>query len=94
MVENKNNKLSGTSNLVLSSRKNLNITGVKDVDKFDDKEIIAITYQGKLRINGNNLKIGKLSIESGMLELNGKIDSLSYLDSNELTKNFFKNLFK
>ena len=62
MAENKNNKLLGTSNLLLNNRKNLNITGVKDVDKFDDKEVIAITHQGKLKINGINLKINKLSI--------------------------------
>ena len=79
---------------MLSSRKNLSITGVKDVDKFDDKEIIAITNQGKLKINGANLKIGKLSVESGTLDLSGKINSLCYMDSRELTKNFFKNLFK
>lgn len=94
MSENKNNKLAGTSNLMLSSRKNLSITGVKDVDRFDDKEIIAITNQGKLKINGANLKIGKLSVESGTLDLSGKINSLCYMDSSELTKNFFKNLFK
>ena len=94
MAENKNSKLAGTSNLVLSSRKNLSITGVKDVDRFDDKEIIAITNQGKLKINGANLKIGKLSVESGTLDLSGKINSLCYMDSRELTKNFFKNLFK
>ena len=94
MSENKNNKLAGTSNLMLSSLKNLSITGVKDVDRFDDKEIIAITNQGKLKINGANLKIGKLSVESGTLDLSGKINSLCYMDSSELTKNFFKNLFK
>ena len=94
MAENKNNKLLGTSNLLLNNRKNLNITGVKDVDKFDDKEIIAITHQGKLKINGINLKIGKLSVESGTLDLSGKINSLCYIDSGEITKNFFKNLFK
>ena len=88
------NKISSISNLVLNNRKNLNITGVKDVDKFDEREIIAITNQGKLRINGDNLKIGKLSVESGTLELSGKINSLSYIDSHEITKNFFKNLFK
>ena len=94
MAENKNSKFAGTSNLMLSSRKNLSITGVKDVDRFDDKEIIAITNQGKLKINGANLKIGKLSVESGTLDLSGKINSLCYMDSRELTKNFFKNLFK
>ena len=74
MAENKNSKFAGISNLVLSSRKNLSITGVKDVDRFDDKEIIAITNQGKLKINGANLKIGKLSVESGTLDLSGKIN--------------------
>lgn len=87
------NKLSNISNLLLNSRKSLNVTGVKDVDKFDDKEVVAITNQGKLRILGNNLKIGKFSAEAGTLELSGRVSSLVYVDYS-ITKGFFRNLFK
>ena len=83
-----------TSNIVLNNRKVLNLTGVKDVGKFDDQSIIVFTNQGKLKVSGSNLKIGKLSVESGELELNGSINSIVYVDLKDMGSGFFKNLFK
>lgn len=82
-----------TSNIVLNNRKALNLTGVKDIGKFDDRDIMVMTNQGDIKISGNNLKIGKLCIESGQLELSGTINSMSYIDSKKISGNFFKKLF-
>lgn len=82
-----------TSNLILNNRKSLSLTGVKDIGKFDDHDIMVMTNQGNLKISGNNLKIGKLCIESGQLELSGTVNSMSYIDSTKMGSNFFKKLF-
>ena len=82
-----------TSNIILNNRKSLNLTGVKDIGKFDDHDVMIITNQGNLKISGNNLKIGKLCIESGQLELSGTVNSLSYIDSKKISNNFFKKIF-
>ena len=82
-----------TSSIILNNRKSLNLTGVKDIGKFDDHDVIVMTNQGDLKISGNNLKIGKLCIESGQLELSGTIDSMSYVDSKKISSNFLKKLF-
>lgn len=71
----------------------MSLTGVKDIGKFDDHDIIIFTHQGKLKVSGNNLKIGKLCTESGNLDLSGTINSLSYLDSKELKNNIFRKIF-
>ena len=82
-----------TSNIILNNRKSLNLTGVKDIGKFDDHDVTVITNQGNLKISGNNLKMGKLCIESGQLELSGTINSISYVDSKKISNNFLKKLF-
>lgn len=82
-----------TSNIILNNRKTLNLTGVKDIGKFDDRDVTVITNQGNLKISGNNLKIGKLCVESGQLELSGTVNSISYTDSKKINSNFFKKLF-
>ena len=82
-----------TSNIILNNRKSLNLTGVKDIGKFDDHDVMIITNQGNLKVSGNNLKIGKLCIESGQLELSGTVNALSYIDSKKMSNNFLKKIF-
>lgn len=82
-----------SSNVSLHNRKNLKLTGVKDIGRFDENTTIIFTNLGKMKVLGNSLKMEKFCIENGELEINGKIDSISYLDSND-SKGFWKNLFK
>ena len=80
------------SNISINNRKSIKLTGVKDIEKFDEKLTTVLTTLGEMKIVGNNLKIGKFCIETGSLELTGKIDSISYLDKKNV-KGFWKNLF-
>ncbi len=65
-------------NLVLENRNKLNVTGVKDVLSFDDEVIIMETELGLLTIKGDNLKINKLSIDTGDVIIEGEISNLGY----------------
>ena len=67
-------------NLVLENRNKLNVTGVKDVLSFDDEVIIMETELGLLTIKGENLKINKLSIDTGDVVIEGEINNLGYND--------------
>ena len=79
----------------LEGRKKLSITGVKEVDNFDEHEITVNTSAGKLLIKGSNLNIKKLNLETCDLEITGKISELDYLDSNSGIKGgVFKKFFK
>ncbi len=65
----------------LEGRERLFITGVDDVDRFDENEITMRTCAGTLVVTGENLHIGKLSLDGGELHVDGSIESISYEDT-------------
>ncbi len=83
-------------NIILKGRKQLEITGVKHVESFDNEEFLLETVMGFLAIRGQHLKMKNLSVERGVVLINGKIIDLVYLDDHEgdKAKGFFSKLFK
>ena len=67
--------------VTLDGRDRLTISGVEDVDRFDESEIVMNTAEGSLVVSGENLHIDKLSLDGGELHVDGRIDSLSYEDA-------------
>ncbi len=65
----------------IKGRGKLSATGVEDVESFDDDKIIAYTDEGQMTVKGAGLKINRLSVESGELEVEGIIDSVEYQDT-------------
>ena len=57
------------------------LTGVVDVLSFDLTEILLETDQGMLMIRGSDLHVNRLTLEKGEVDVEGKIDSLTYSDS-------------
>jgi len=87
----------GSHNVNITSRKNINITGVKKIDNFDENEFLLETNMGYLLIKGSNLEIIKLDTYQGDVSIKGKIDSLSYLEKNDKkqkNESVFSKLFK
>ncbi len=81
--------------LTLDNRKNLVMSGVVEVDSFDDQSITAYTDFGELTIKGENLNIKKLNLELGDLEVAGRISSLIYADNKlRSSAGLFSRLFK
>ena len=64
----------------MTARSHLSVTGVEDVDRFDENEIVMTTGEGALVVTGENLHIGKLSIDGGELHVDGRIDSVAFED--------------
>ena len=67
--------------LTLEGRERLTVSGVEDVERFDENAIVMTTAAGTLVISGEGLHIGKLSLDGGELHVDGRIDSLSYEES-------------
>lgn len=65
----------------LDGREHLIVSGVDDVDRFDENEIVMTTAAGVLIVTGESLHIGKLSLDGGELHVDGRIDSLTYEES-------------
>lgn len=93
MADNKD-RLILPHSLVLKDRANLTVTGVTDVDSFDETAIVAYTDIGELTIKGTELKINNLSTESGDLSVEGNISALTYVDSLPKNTSFFGKLFR
>ena len=67
--------------LVVNDREQLTVSGVSDVDRFDDAVILAHTSVGDLTIRGEKLRIDRLNIDTGDLSVGGRIDQLEYTES-------------
>ena len=64
----------------INERKNINISGVKKIDSFDDEEFLLETSMGYIVIKGENLEIIKLDTYQGNVSIKGKVNSLTYLE--------------
>ena len=69
--------------VTLENRKILSISGITDIDRFDDREIVLYTAMGELTITGRELHINAISIENGSLAVEGDIWSLQYGDQDK-----------
>jgi len=79
--------------LELEGRESLTVSGVEDVERFDETGIVMSTAAGTLVVTGEDLHIGKLSLDGGELHVDGKIDSLSYEDGGASRGGFLGRLF-
>jgi sporulation protein YabP len=80
--------------IIVENRKKIVLTGVRDVESFNENDIIIVTHSGGLRIRGKNLEIGKISIETGDLEMTGDVTSLHYSNLDRTPNNFITKLFR
>ena len=64
--------------LELDGRERLTVSGVEDVERFDETGIVMSTSAGMLVLTGEDLHIGKLSLDGGELHVDGRIDSIAY----------------
>ncbi len=80
--------------LSMEDRKKINLTGIKDVDSFDEQNITLVTDRGELSIRGSSLHIGKLSTDSGEMSVEGKIDALVYSDDLPSKGGFLSRVFR
>lgn len=67
--------------LELDGRERLVVSGVEEVERFDEEEIVMATSAGTLVVGGVNLHIGKLNLDGGELHVDGTIHTLLYEDS-------------
>lgn len=58
----------------------MTLTGVSDVDSFDEQTIIVRTAMGELTVRGEGLHISRLNTETGELNITGNISAMAYTD--------------
>ena len=81
MEERKNQKERQKCNIIMEDRSRLSVSGVEDVDTFDETNFVAVTSAGALVVKGNDLHISKLNVDTGELVIDGEIDSCAFNNS-------------
>jgi sporulation protein YabP len=80
-------------NVTLTGRNKLIISGVDDVENFDEGLIVLHTTAGLLVVRGGDLRVERLSINGGELEVNGRVDAMEYEEDKRQSGSLFKRLF-
>lgn len=84
-------------NLYIENRQKVILTGVVNVDSFNEEEMVIETDLGMLTIKGANMHISKLSLETGDLVIDGDINVCEYSQKKDIKtkgKGILSNLFK
>ncbi|MBD7939347.1 MULTISPECIES: sporulation protein YabP [Cytobacillus] len=94
--ENSSKPTASDHDVIMRGRRLLDITGVKQVESFDNEEFLLETVMGFLAIKGQNLQMKNLDVDKGIVSIKGKIFDLVYLDDQhgEKAKGLFSKLFR
>ena len=78
--------------MFIANRENAEISGVTDVDSFNEEEIRAASDYGDIIIKGTDLQVEALDLESGVLKICGSIAAVIYADK-PIAKSIFGRMF-
>lgn len=79
-----------THRMTLTDRRDLELSGVTEVDSSEDRRILLKTILGPMEIEGQDLRILNLDLEKGCASVGGKIEALLYkeVESAEKKRSF------
>lgn len=80
--------------VILEGRASLSVSGVEEVESFDENAIVMRTSLGTMVVRGEELHIEKLSLDGGDLRVEGMVDSLTYEDDGGPRAGFLARLFR
>lgn len=72
--------------LILQDRQMLELSGVTDVDSFDENEISLYTTLGEMVIRGKGLHVNAMNVDTGDMQIDGDIHSVVYGDKDRKKK--------
>ena len=78
----------------LVDRKRLSLTGVEDVDCFNEQIVVLRTPLGTLTVAGAGLNISQLTLEDGRVEIDGEVDALEYSGGKKKSGGLLGRLFR
>ena len=67
--------------LTLEDRRRLTVTGVQEVESFDENAVVLHTNRGMLIVRGRELHLKQLSVDGGQVAVDGTVDALLYEES-------------
>lgn len=68
-------------NIEMINRRNISLSGIKNIKEFSENRVILETVMGGLHIRGKKLTVSRLNTDTGLLDVSGEIDLLKYTSS-------------
>ena len=82
-------------NIILEGRNKISVSGVEDVENYDDSTITLNTILGKLLIKGDDVKLEKLNLDTGEISATGDFYLCEYItDEKEKSGGLFSRIFR
>lgn len=89
-----NNLPENSHNLILENRNKLVLSGVTEVESFEEEAVQLKTTKGQLTIRGERLKMENFISNVGDLTLHGNVYALVYINDSDKKSGFLSRLFK
>lgn len=80
--------------LFMEEREKLSLSGVRDVNSFDEETLIVYTDLGEITVKGENIRVSRFSMETGDFAATGMFHSLAYADRLPKHSGLFARVFK
>ena len=74
-------------------RKEMSISGVCEVISFDEESIRLMSIEGEIYVEGEEIKIGVLDTDRGIVTFTGKINGFYYVSEEKNQKRGFFSRF-
>ena len=82
-------------NVILEGRQRMSLSGITDVDSFDEQLVVLYCDTGQIAIRGEQLHISRIDVETGEVSLEGsRIDGISYTDQRPNRGGLLSRLFR
>ncbi|MBQ2661699.1 MAG: sporulation protein YabP [Clostridia bacterium] len=78
----------------IDNRELMSVTGVKDVESFNEQEIRLVTEAGILHIEGMELHMTKLNLDDGQVIVEGEIIAMEYDEPPQERGGMFSRIFR
>ena len=80
--------------LALKDRRHLAVTGVSRIISCDVASAVLETPLGNLTVGGRELQVSELSVQSGQVQLSGRIEYLQYTENRQTSGGVLARLFR
>lgn len=94
MQENEPLRSMKAHSLSLDGRQRASVTGVEEVDSFNEQMVVLLTTAGTLTLLGRQLHVSHLNLEEGQLLVEGEIAALEYDERKQKGGSLLTRLFR
>lgn len=80
--------------LKIEKREKAEISGIKDVEYFNENEILAVSTMGNILIKGEHLHIDCLNTETQVMNVSGTVCAIIYSKNRNDKKSILDRIFR